>query len=169
VFASPISFTNPASSRSAMFRPCARNGNRPILSVRPSAFASRSVSPTLAISGLVNVAAGTARQLVCAGCPAMISAAALPCADAKCASCLMSVTSPIAYTDLTEVWSRSLTTILPRSATATPACSRPMSFDHGRRPVATSTQSTSTVLPPARVSVIEPSALSLRPSTLVPR
>src|SRR5207244_781251 len=71
VVASATSFTNPAVSPSAMLRPWARNGKRPILTVRPSARASRSVRPTLAISGLVKVAAGAARQLGCAGCPEM--------------------------------------------------------------------------------------------------
>ncbi len=82
VRASLISLTKPAVSRSAMLRPCARSGKRPTLRARPSSRAARSVSPTLPISGSVKVAAGTAFQSVCAGWPAMISTAALPCAEA---------------------------------------------------------------------------------------
>ena len=48
-----------------MLRPWARNGKRPILSSRPSALASRSVRPTLAISGFVKLIgdAGTGQLL----------------------------------------------------------------------------------------------------------
>src|ERR1051325_9332313 len=69
----------------------------------------------------------------------------------------------------TLVWSLSFTAIFPRPAREMPTVSSPNPSLHGRRPVATRTVSTSSVFPPESVSVSEPSALSRRSSTFVPR
>mmetsp|Transcript_29313 Transcript_29313/g.94488 ORF Transcript_29313/g.94488 Transcript_29313/m.94488 type:complete len:271 (+) Transcript_29313:546-1358(+) len=77
----------------ALKLPCEMPISQPSFSAR--SLACSSVGPTMAISGWVKQAAGTASWLSTCSCPHIFSTAEMPCADAACASIILPLRSPM--------------------------------------------------------------------------
>mmetsp|Transcript_22293 Transcript_22293/g.44491 ORF Transcript_22293/g.44491 Transcript_22293/m.44491 type:complete len:224 (-) Transcript_22293:902-1573(-) len=113
--------------------------------------ACSSVRPTMAISGCVKQAAGTASWLTTCSLPQMFSTAEMPWAEAAWASIMTPLASPMQYRlGITSPSAEVLTRIFSSTATKPRLVSmfrlsRPQSLVLGTRPVATMTASTSMV------------------------
>ena len=90
--------TNPSVSPIAEALPFAVNGNFPTPISSPAARALSSESPTLATSGMVKMQFGTRSYRISRFPWVAFSAATSPWVLATCASRLLPVTSPAAYT-----------------------------------------------------------------------
>mmetsp|Transcript_960 Transcript_960/g.3099 ORF Transcript_960/g.3099 Transcript_960/m.3099 type:complete len:330 (-) Transcript_960:153-1142(-) len=103
--------------------------------------------------------------------PSMFSTAAMPSSSALCASIGPATMSPMAHTPGTLVLKSCSMMTRPALSCSTPASFRPRPSVYGRRPVATSTTSTSMVSgsPPALGSMVSftPSGPGTAPVTLV--
>mmetsp|Transcript_24183 Transcript_24183/g.71701 ORF Transcript_24183/g.71701 Transcript_24183/m.71701 type:complete len:467 (-) Transcript_24183:67-1467(-) len=132
----------------ALKLPCAMPISQPSFSAR--SLACSSVGPTMAISGWVKHAAGTASWLSTCSCPHMFSTAEMPCADAACASIILPLRSPMHQSPSMTLPSLSSARILSSTGTkprfvSTLTFSRPSPSENGFRPVHTITASTSIV------------------------
>ncbi len=128
----------------------------------PCSTAACSVSPTLATWGLENTALGTTswrEAMRSSGCSRLCWITRASRFE-TCLSWKWLATSPSAQIPSTPVRWCSSTTTMSSSSTVTPARSRSRPSALERRPAATSTTSTSTVLPSERWARAPPSYLS---------
>ena len=120
------------------------------------AFACSSVRPTKDTSGCVKHAAGTELWFKTLSLPCMHSMAAMPCAEAACASIIFPLASPMHHTPSTTFPSLSVTCIRSFTGTnprwvSTLMLARLRPSVYGARPVATRHASTSIVSTTSRV------------------
>mmetsp|Transcript_1797 Transcript_1797/g.7265 ORF Transcript_1797/g.7265 Transcript_1797/m.7265 type:complete len:216 (+) Transcript_1797:203-850(+) len=131
----------------------------------PLARACSSVMPTKDTSGCVKHAAGTELWLSTLSRPHMHSIAAMPCADAACASIILPLASPMHHTpsitspSLSRACMRSFTGTKPRWV-STLMEPRPRPSVKGARPVATRHASTSMTSTTSRVLKSESSMVT---------
>mmetsp|Transcript_17105 Transcript_17105/g.51722 ORF Transcript_17105/g.51722 Transcript_17105/m.51722 type:complete len:223 (+) Transcript_17105:924-1592(+) len=132
----------------ALKLPCEMPISQPSFSARSRACSS--VGPTMAISGCVKHAAGTASWLSTCSLPHMFSTAEMPWADAACASIILPLRSPMHQSPSMTLPSLSRARIFSSTGTkprlvSMLTFSRPRPSEYGLRPVHTITASTSSV------------------------
>src|SRR5437899_2084114 len=131
--ASTIAFRKPRVSEIVRDRNTATIGSFATRTAMPWRWASRSLKPTRASGGSVNMQYGTSRLRVVRSPPARLSRMIRKSSNDTWVNCGLPAHSPTAQTSDALVSSRSLTATYPRVSSATPARSSPIPLGVGER------------------------------------